>query len=181
MNAAMTLILACVGIFGFFILLFGFLLLFRYINYREKVKLAEKGIYAPEEPKTKPKRGLAVAGWIISIIGFLSTIVFWLFGISITGSRIGYNFPLGLGPWVLMGLIPLFVGLVLLLIYVIKSSSNGGGKEGKQDYYQMDVSSIAKEVQGFKVGSGKDAPMITDQFENEAIVVADDHDTGDEQ
>ncbi len=53
MNAAMTLILACLGIFGFFILLFGFLLLFRYINYREKIKLAEKGIYPQEDTQNQ--------------------------------------------------------------------------------------------------------------------------------
>ncbi|MBE0687398.1 MAG: hypothetical protein IH585_15525 [Anaerolineaceae bacterium] len=125
MNAAMTLILACLGIFGFFVLLFGFLLLLRYLNYREKIKLAEKGIYPQEAPETKPKKGLLVAGWIITIIGFLSTVVFWLFGISITGSGMGNNFPLGLGPWVLLGLFPLLLGLILLMIYVVKAPSNG--------------------------------------------------------
>lgn len=121
MNAAMTLILACLGIFVFFLMLFGFLLLFRYISYREKMKLAEKGIYPTESPSNKPKKGLLITGWIISIVGFLATIVFWLFGISVTGSGYGYGFPLGLGPWVLLGLFPLLLGLILLLIYVIKA------------------------------------------------------------
>lgn len=138
MNAAMTLILACLGIFGFFILLFGFLLLFRYINYREKIKLAEKGIYPQETPKTKPKKGLLTAGWIISIIGFLSTIIFWLFGISITGSGMGNNFPLGLGPWVLLGLFPFLLGLILLLVYVIKAPSNGEYHNGNANLSAME-------------------------------------------
>lgn len=126
MNAAMTLILACVGIFGFFVMLFGFLLLLRFINYREKVKLAEKGVFVQEEPKTKPKKGLYITGWIITMAGFIGTIAFWLFGISVTGSGYGYGFPFGLGPWVLLGLFPLLLGLILLLIYVVRSPSGNG-------------------------------------------------------
>jgi hypothetical protein len=132
MNAAMTLILVCVGIFGFFVLLFGFLLLFRYINYREKVKLAEKGIFPQEESKQKPTKGLLIAGWIITILGFLGTIIFWLFGISVTGSGYGYGFPMGLGPWVLLGLFPMLLGLILLLIYVVRSPSKNGYQKEKQ-------------------------------------------------
>jgi len=132
MNAAMTLILACLGIFGFFVLLFGFLLLFRYINYREKVKLVEKGIFPQEEPNQKPKKGLLVAGWIITILGFLGTIIFWLFGISITGYGYGYGFPMGLGPWVLLGLFPMLLGLILLLIYVVRSPSKNGNQKENQ-------------------------------------------------
>ena len=110
MNAAMTMILACIGIFGFFVVLFGFLLLLRFINYREKVKLAEKGVFVQDEPKSKPKKGLLITGWIFTLAGFIGTIAFWLFGISVTGSRYGYGFPYGLGPWVLLGLFPLQIG-----------------------------------------------------------------------
>lgn len=131
MNAAMTLILACLGIFGFFVLLFGFLLLFRYINYREKVKLAEKGIFPQEAPQTKPKKGLLITGWIVTSLGFLGTIIFWLFGISVTGSGFGYGYPLGLGPWVLLGLFPMLLGLILLLIYVITAPAHNGFQKQK--------------------------------------------------
>lgn len=127
----MTLILACLGIFGFFVLLFGFLLLFRYINYREKVKLAEKGIFPKESPQTKPKKGLLIAGWIVTSLGFLATIIFWLFGISMTGSGFGYGYPLGLGPWVLLGLFPMLLGLILLLIYVITAPAHNGFQKQK--------------------------------------------------
>ena len=126
MNAAMTMILACIGIFGFFVMLFGFLLLLRFINYREKVKLAEKGVFIQEEPKSKPKKGLLITGWIITMAGFIATIAFWLFGISVTGSGYGYGFPFGLGPWVLLGLFPFLLGLILLLIYVVRSPSVNG-------------------------------------------------------
>ena len=126
MNTAMTLILACVGIFGLFVVLLGFILLMRFINYREKVKLAEKGVFVQEEPKTKPKKRLLIAGWIITLAGFIATIAFWLFGISVTGSGYGYGFPFGLGPWVLLGLFPFLLGLILLLIYVVRSPGGNG-------------------------------------------------------
>lgn len=139
MNAAMTLILACIGIFGFFVMLFGFLLLLRFINYREKVKLAEKGVFSQDEPKTKPKKGLLITGWIFTIIGFLATIVFWLFGIGVTGSVYGYGFPLGLGPWVLVGLFPFLLGLILLLIYVVRTPS------GNDTFQTPERSSVNKD------------------------------------
>jgi len=139
MNAAMTLILACVGIFGLFVVLLGFILLMRYMNYREKVKLAEKGVFSQDEPKTKPKKGLLIAGWIITLAGFIATIAFWLFGISVTGSGYGYGFPFGLGPWVLLGLFPFLLGLILLLIYVARSPS------GNDTFQTPERSSVNKD------------------------------------
>lgn len=133
MNAAMTLILACVGIFGLFVLLLGFILLMRYMNYREKMNLAEKGMYVPEEPKKKPKKGLLIAGLIITFIGILATIIFWVFGVSVTGSGMGNYFPFGFGPWMLLGLFPLLLGLILLLIFVLGYPS-GSTKHNQQEF-----------------------------------------------
>ncbi|MDO9088382.1 MAG: hypothetical protein Q7U53_19410 [Anaerolineaceae bacterium] len=157
MNAAMTLILACLGIFGFFIILFGFLLLMRYLNYRENLKLAEKGIFPHKKQVSKPKKGFLTAGVILTIVGFLSTLIFWFLGIRVF--YLGGNFPLGLGPWVLLGLIPFFVGLVFLLIFVINSPSNGRGKDEKQDYVQM----YEIKNQKFEVGFENDESVVTDK------------------
>ena len=161
MNAAMTLILACLGIFGFFIILFGFLLLMRYLNYRENLKLAEKGIYPQNKQVSKPKKGFLIAGIIITIVGFLSTLIFWVLGIRVF--NLGGNFPLGLGPWVLLGLIPFFVGLVFLLIFVINSPSNGRGKDEKQDFYPMDDVNNQK----FEVGIENDKSVVSDEGVND--------------
>ncbi|HSM26316.1 MAG TPA: hypothetical protein VK856_15745 [Anaerolineaceae bacterium] len=136
MNAAMTLILACVGIFGFFILLLGFILIMRYISYQEKVKMADKGVYIQEEPMVKPKKGLLIAGLIVTFIGIFGTILFWIFGVSVTGSGMGNYFPLGFGPWMLLGLFPLLLGLILLLIYVLRFPS-GNLKLQQQDHVSM--------------------------------------------
>jgi hypothetical protein len=53
---------------------------------------------------------------------------------------------------------------VLLLIYVIKSSSNRGGKEGKQDYYQM----VEMSTPELEVDLVNDNPVIPDEVENDA-------------
>ncbi len=128
MNAPMTFILACLGIFGFFILLFGFLLLFRYIGYREKIKLAEKGIYPQVTITKKPNKGLLIAGWVITIIGALTAIGFWLFGFFTSNS---YAITFVLIPFVLLGLFPLLLGLILLLTYVIKAPAADRYQKGK--------------------------------------------------
>ena len=75
------------------------------------------------ENRKKPKKGLLISGWVFTFIGFLATIIFWLFGISVSGSTYGNRIPLGLGPWILLGLLPLLLGLILLLIYVVRSLS----------------------------------------------------------
>ncbi len=160
MNAAFTLILACVGIFGFFILLFSFLLLLRYINYRENMKLAEKGLIHQSTQKNKPKKGLLISGWIFTIIGFLATIIFWLFGISVTGSAYGRSFPLGLGPWILLGLLPFLLRLILLLIYVVRSPS----------YKEIQKDDGVKLVEGFGVVDNHwktEEPEIRDDLDPE--------------
>ncbi|PKO15270.1 MAG: hypothetical protein CVU39_11745 [Chloroflexi bacterium HGW-Chloroflexi-10] len=113
--SSMILLLACAGIFVFFILLFGFLLLMRYINYKENVKMADGGIVQLQKPKRN--RWLLVVGWIGSVLGVLLSAVIWVVGIK-TINEAGL-YPLALGPWMLIGLAPLFFGLCMLLIYVI--------------------------------------------------------------
>jgi hypothetical protein len=39
---------------------------------------------------------------------------------------------MGLGPWVLLGLFPMLLGLILLLIYVVRSPSKNGYQKEKQ-------------------------------------------------
>ncbi len=111
--------LLCVGIFGFFVLLLAFLLIMRYLNYRENVKLAEQGINIQTKPKRN--RGFLIIGWIITVMGFLATGLLWLLGLLAFGE--GQFYPLALGPWVLLGLVPLIFGLFLLLIYVLLTPS----------------------------------------------------------
>lgn len=116
--AILPILVICFGIFAFFIFLLAFLLLMRYINYRENVNMAEKGISPQQKPKRN--RGFLITGWIMTILGLVVFVFLWLIGfIGFMGFSDELYYPLGLGPWVLLGLIPLLFGLLLLLVYVI--------------------------------------------------------------
>ena len=91
----------------------------RYLNYRENVKLAEQGLTIQKTPKRN--RGFLILGWIITVLGFIVSVLLWLLGLFALGE--GQFYPLALGPWVLLGLIPLVFGLFLLLIYVLLTPS----------------------------------------------------------
>jgi hypothetical protein len=107
------LIICVVAIFLLF-LLFGFILAMRYLSYREKVALAEKG-FVPEEFSTKRKsRSFLISGLIFSIAGFMLTGGIWALGM------LNHFDPYGLSPFILLGLAPLGFGLFLLLVHVIK-------------------------------------------------------------
>jgi len=137
--AVWLIILLCAGIFLVFLLLVIFLLLMRYLNYRENVKMAEQGMIPQEKPKRN--RGFLIAGWIITGMGFLVTLILWLIGALALGE--GQFYPLALGPWVLLGLVPMVFGLFLLLVYVILAPS-GSKKQTEQTPYETVESAITE-------------------------------------
>lgn len=159
MNNLILLILACLGIFGFFVVLLGFLLLMRYLNYRENMKLAEKGYDVQQKPRRN--KALLTWGWIITAIGLVGTLGSWaLFAFFISP---GLGLPLGLGPWVLLGLIPLFFGLVLLLIYVITTPSATEDSQLESNPSVVEDWSPAEEVANLQ----EDAYQISPEEEQE--------------
>lgn len=88
----------------------------RYIAYRERVEMAEHGIVVSEESLwdrlgQRSPRGVLWAGVITTMCGLAL-----LLGLT----------TLGIGWWLLGGLIPLFVGLGILFIYF------SGGPDRKQ-------------------------------------------------
>ena len=102
------------GLIGLPLIVFGFIALMRYINYRETTALAEKGLVRPAKVQSNGKNALRW-GIVIASIG-LAVIVGVL--------------PVG-GPVMLVGLIPTFFGLGLVLIYVLTRESDKD--EGNQD------------------------------------------------
>lgn len=65
-------------------------------------------------------RGMMVWGLVLAGIGLGLTFALWPIGfIANSASGGSVNFPLGLGPWMLAGFVPLFVGLALILGYVM--------------------------------------------------------------
>jgi hypothetical protein len=91
---------------------FGYLAWRRYLEYRETVALAEKGLVKPHTPgdgKDSLRWGIVLTG-----LGLALTLGMWPIGFVVGG-----EFPLGIGPWLLPGLVTLFVGLGLILVYMV--------------------------------------------------------------
>ena len=104
-------IIPCLGIVGSLTVIFGFLAFLRYMKYRETIALAEKGL---TPPKTKSNQPLLRWGIVLTSIGLAFTI-----GLYFAGFATFNNYPLHLGPWLLGGLVPLFLGLGLVLLHYL--------------------------------------------------------------
>jgi hypothetical protein len=106
-------LIPCLGVIGILVVVFGFILILRYINYRETLALAEKGLPRPEP--ASDSRTLLRWGILVTALGVALTIGLYPLGFSGGGSR----YPLGLGPWMLGGFVPLFLGIGLILLHYL--------------------------------------------------------------
>lgn len=117
------LVFPCAGFLGFFVLLFVFIAVMRFLTYRETLALAEKGLVRPGQTRGDGKDTLRW-GIVITAIGMALCA-----GLYPIGFIVDVGFPLGFGPWMLAGLLPTFFGLGLVLIYVLtreeKKKENG--------------------------------------------------------
>ena len=104
-------IIPCLGVVGSLTVIFGFLAFLRYMNYKETIALAEKGLTRPE---SKSNKRLLRWGIVITAIGFALTI-----GLYSIGFDSADNYPLHLGPWMLGGFVPLFLGIGLVLLHFL--------------------------------------------------------------
>jgi hypothetical protein len=100
----------CLSIVSVLIVIFGFLAFMRYINYRETLTLAEKGLTRPE---VKNSKGFLRWGIVVTALGLALSLGFYIIGFNSAE-----NYPFHLGPWMLGGFVPLFLGLSLLLIHL---------------------------------------------------------------
>lgn len=107
----------CLGSVAALVVVMAFILLMRFISYRENLALAEKGMVRP----AANQNGKSTLHWgiIIAAVGLALCL-----GLAPIGSLIvgGSFVSMGWGPWMLLGLIPLFFGLALILIYVLTYS-----------------------------------------------------------
>jgi hypothetical protein len=103
----------CSGSLVLAFLLFGFIVVMRFIAFRETMSLAEKGLVKPER---RNGNGALVWGIMITAVGLALCIGLFPLGWWIGG--IG-GFPAFVGPWLLPGLVPVFFGLGLILIHVL--------------------------------------------------------------
>ena len=105
--------LICAGSLTFFGIIFGFILVMRYLAYKETLTLAEKGLVKPRGNGNG--KGALIWGIIITAVGLALILGLWPLGFAFGGS----NYPLGFGPWMLVGLLPTFFGVALVLIHVL--------------------------------------------------------------
>jgi hypothetical protein len=108
---------------AFFLLVFGFIALMRYLNYRETLALAEKGLVRGGRLRGNGGNGKDTLRWGIAITAVGMALCVGLYPLGFLGGR--SSFPLGFGPWMLVGLIPTFFGIGLVLIYALTRESPG--------------------------------------------------------
>ena len=101
----------CISIVSVLLVVLGFLAFLRYMSYRETIALAEKGLTRPESKANKP---LLRWGIVVAALGLALTIGLYFFGFDSTDI-----YPLHLGPWMLGGFVPLFLGLGLILLHYL--------------------------------------------------------------
>jgi hypothetical protein len=102
------------AVIGILILVLGFIVVMRYIGYKENLFFAEKGISRPE---VKSVPGALRWGIIATSVGLALTL-----GLFFANFRSAELYPLHLGPWMLGGLVPLFLGIGLILIHYLNKT-----------------------------------------------------------
>ena len=107
----MDALIACLGVVGILVVIFGFLAFLRYMNYKETLAFAEKGLTKPE---SKSGKGLLRWGIVLASLGLALSV-----GLYFIGFNSPTNYPLHLGPWMLGGFVPLFLGLGLVLLHFL--------------------------------------------------------------
>ena len=107
-------LIPCAGVLGTLLIVFGYLALMRYLRYRETLSLAEKGLVRPERTVGNGKDTLR---WGIALAAVGLALFIGLYPIGYLADPAGV-LPLRFGPWLLAGLLPMFFGLGLVLIYV---------------------------------------------------------------
>ncbi|HKJ27715.1 MAG TPA: DUF6249 domain-containing protein [Anaerolineales bacterium] len=94
---------------------FAFAAFVRQKRHKETLAMIEKGLM--EAPKQKSNgKGALRWGIVISFLGIALTLglypLGWVFSF-------GNTYPLNFGPWMLLGLVPAFFGLSLIVVYFV--------------------------------------------------------------
>jgi hypothetical protein len=100
---------------------FGFIVLLRYIEHRERMALIARGIDPNRIRRQRKGIGVLRAGLITGMVGLALTIGLYPLGFMLPGSLT--LAPLHFGPWLLPGLIPLGVGGALVISHYLGQDS----------------------------------------------------------
>ncbi len=119
---------SCVGFVSFFVLLFGVLSLTRWLRHRETMAMIEKGMIPPNAAKRRNGNGKGLLVWGVGIsffgLALMGGLCMLLVLIARPGSTLlSRSFLLFFVP----GLMVLFVGIALLIVYFITRPDRDGG------------------------------------------------------
>jgi hypothetical protein len=109
----------------------GFIVLLRYIHYRERMALITHGFDPNTLRKRRRNSGLLRAGLITMMVGLSLTV--GLYPISFLLPTAIDAAPFHLGPWLLPGLIPLGVGIALTVSYYLEQNVLVHDEGGQRD------------------------------------------------
>ncbi len=109
---------------------FGFIVLLRYLYHKERMALITRGIHPNnnrrvEDPQRQIRsRRMLRAGLIIAMVGLSLTVGLYPIGFFLPTTLAAAS-PFHLGPWLLLGLIPLGVGIALIVSYYLEQNAQG--------------------------------------------------------
>lgn len=101
---------------------FGFIILLRYLQHRERIALIAHGIAPYRLREQRRSRGILRAGLITGMVGLALTIGLYPIGYILPPAF--SETPWHVGPWLLPGLIPLGVGIALIASYYLERDSD---------------------------------------------------------
>ena len=132
--------------FGLGIVVLGFVTLNRYIAYKERVALAQLGfsleaLSRDAAAKTRGNRGVLWGGVITAMSGLAL-----LLGLA----------TLGKGVWLLAGLLPLFVGLGMVLIYFL-TMGTASAAEDRGSAVEMPVAAVEDNKESAQPGDSQNS------------------------
>ncbi|MBN1815141.1 MAG: hypothetical protein JXA14_25130 [Anaerolineae bacterium] len=117
-------VVPCAGFSIFFVLIFGTIALLRWFRHKEIMAMAEKGLLPDQYAKylkAPQRRGRGFLVWGLVLAGLGLALVAGLLPIAINNVY--------MSPLLLLGLMPLFVGLGLLIVYVVMRKEDRAEKE----------------------------------------------------
>ena len=106
---------------------FGFAAYVRQLRHKEVIELAERGLV--KVPEARNGKDTLRWGIVIAFMGFALCV-----GLYPIGFATNTDFPLGFGPWMLIGILPLFFGLALITVYLATKE-----KEDKEETEDEDT------------------------------------------
>ena len=110
MNDAVEALAIGLAITMIFSVPFAFFAYMRYLRYKETIALAERGLL--RESESRNGKGTMRWGVVLTFIGFALVLGLLPVGLLMKSDFI-------LGPWLLLGCLPMFFGLALLTIYAL--------------------------------------------------------------